>query len=87
MGTVFEGIQEPEIRESFSKCNVYSKPACQECFARFYCSGGCAANSYNFHGDMGQVYETGCVLERKRMECAIMLKAAALESFDEWRKS
>ncbi len=86
-GTVFEGIQEPEIRESFSKCNVYSKPACQECFARFYCSGGCAANSYNFHGDMGQVYETGCVLERKRMECAIMLKAAALESFDEWRKS
>lgn len=87
MGTVFEGIQEPEIRESFSKCNVYSKPACQECFARFYCSGGCAANSYNFHGDMGQVYETGCVLERKRVECAIMLKAAALESFDEWRKS
>lgn len=87
MGTVFEGIQKPEIRESFSKCNVYSKPACQECFARFYCSGGCAANSYNFHGDMGQVYETGCVLERKRMECAIMLKAAALESFDEWRKS
>lgn len=87
MGTVFEGIQKPEIRESFSKCNVYSKPACQECFARFYCSGGCAANSYNFHGDMGQVYETGCVLERKRVECAIMLKAAALESFDEWRKS
>lgn len=87
MGTVFEGIQKPEIRESFSKCNVYSKPACQECFARFYCSGGCAANSYNFHGDMGQVYETGCVLERKRVECAIMLKAAAMESFDEWRKS
>ena len=87
MGTVFEGIQKPEIRESFSKCNVYSKPACQECFARFYCSGGCVANSYNFHGDMEQVYETGCVLERKRVECAIMLKAAALESFDEWRKS
>lgn len=87
MGTVFEGIQKPEIRESFSKCNVYSKPACQECFARFYCSGGCAANSYNFHGDMEQVYETGCVLERKRVECAIMLKAAAMESFDEWRKS
>ena len=74
MGTVFEGIQKPEIRESFSKCNVYSKPACQECFARFYCSGGCAANSYNFHGAMGQVYETGCV-------------QIPLESFDEWRKS
>ena len=82
MGTVFEGIQKPEIKESFSKCNVYSKPACQECFARFYCSGGCAANSYNFHGDMGQVYEIGCVLERKRVECAVMLKASAsLQSF------
>lgn len=82
MGTVFEGIRRPEIRELFSGCNVYSKPACRECFARFYCSGGCAANSYNFHGDIKQVYETGCVLERKRVECAIMLKAAAaLQSF------
>ncbi len=76
MGTVFEGVDRTEIREQFRGCNVYSRPACRECFARFYCSGGCAANSYNFHGDMGQVYEVGCVLERKRVECAIMLKAA-----------
>lgn len=78
MGTVFDGIDTPEIRERFSRCNVYSKPACRECFARFYCSGGCAANSYNFHGDINQVYEIGCALERKRVECAIMLKAAEM---------
>lgn len=76
MGTVFEGIKRPDVRELFLACNVYTKPACRKCFARFYCSGGCAANSYNFHKDMEQVYEIGCVLERKRVECAIMIKAA-----------
>ena len=76
MGTVFDGIKRPDVRELFLACNVYTKPACRKCFARFYCSGGCAANSYNFHKDMEQVYEIGCVLERKRVECAIMIKAA-----------
>ena len=76
MGTVFDGIQKPEISQRFAACNVYTKPACRECFARFYCSGGCAANSYHFHKDMEQVYEIGCALERKRIECAILLKAA-----------
>ena len=76
MGTVFDGIQKPEISEQFSACNVYTKPACRECFARFYCSGGCAANSYHFHRDMEQVYEIGCALQRKRIECAIWIQAA-----------
>ena len=53
-----------------------AKEKCQNCFAKFYCSGGCAANSYNFHGSINDVYELGCELQRKRVECAIMLKAA-----------
>ena len=76
MGTVYDGILRQDVQKMFSACNVYTKPACRECFARFYCSGGCAANSYNFHKDMEQVYELGCALERKRIECAIMIKAA-----------
>ncbi len=76
MGTVFDGIQKPWIRDRFSANNVYTKPACRECFARFFCSGGCAANSHNFYGDMGRAYEIGCAMEKKRVECAIMLKAA-----------
>ena len=52
------------------------KEKCQKCFARFYCSGGCAANSYNFHGSINDAYDIGCELQRKRVECAIMIKAA-----------
>lgn len=79
MGDVFQGVQAPEIREEFSHCNVYTKKKCQDCFARFYCSGGCAANSYNFHGTIQDAYDIGCELQRKRVECAIMLKAALAE--------
>lgn len=79
MGDVFHGVQVPEIREEFSHCNVYTKKKCQDCFARFYCSGGCAANSYNFHGTIQDAYDIGCELQRKRVECAIMLKAALAE--------
>jgi uncharacterized protein len=79
MGNVFEGIKKPEIREEFKACNVYSKEKCRNCFAKFYCSGGCAANSFNFHGDINDAYDIGCKLQRKRVECAIMLKAAAEE--------
>ena len=76
IGSVFEGIKKPEIVEDFKLCNVYAKDKCRDCFARFYCSGGCAANSYQFHGNITDVYETGCKLEQKRVECAIMIKAA-----------
>ena len=76
MGNVEEGITNPHIRDEFKTCNVYAKEKCKSCFAKFYCSGGCAANSYNFHGKINDVYDLGCELQRKRIECAIMIKAA-----------
>lgn len=77
MGNVFEGIKELDLREEFKHCNVYSKEKCRNCFSKFYCSGGCAANAYKFHGDINDAYDIGCELQRKRVECALMLKAAA----------
>nr|WP_330393422.1 thioether cross-link-forming SCIFF peptide maturase [Anaeromicropila populeti] len=79
MGNVFEGVQKTEIRDEFKLCNVYAKEKCRECFAKFYCSGGCAANSYNFHGTITDAYDIGCELQKKRIECAIMIKAAESE--------
>lgn len=79
MGNVFDGITRPDIRDKFKKSNVYSRPECQKCFARYYCSGGCAANAYNFNGDINATYKHGCELQRKRIECAIMIKAALAE--------
>ena len=76
MGNVDEGISRTDIREQFKACNVYSKEKCRNCFAKFYCSGGCAANSYHFHGNINDAYDLGCTLQRKRVECAIMIKAA-----------
>ena len=76
LGNVFEGVKHPEICQEFKSCNVYSKEKCRKCFARFYCSGGCAANSYNFHGSIHDAYDIGCALQKKRVECAIMIKAA-----------
>lgn len=79
MGNVFEGIKRNDIRDMFKESNVYSRPECQKCFARYYCSGGCAANAYNFNGDINTTYKHGCELQRKRIECAIMIKAALAE--------
>ena len=79
MGNVDEGITKPEIAEEFRGCSVYSKEKCRNCFAKFYCSGGCMANAYNFHGTIHDAYEIGCEMERKRVECAIMIKAALAE--------
>ena len=76
MGNVWDGVKRTDLCKEFKNCNVYAKEKCQNCFAKFYCSGGCAANSYNFHGSINDVYELGCELQRKRVECAIMLKAA-----------
>lgn len=80
MGNVKEGITNTDIRDQFKSCNVYAKEECRTCFAKFYCSGGCAANAYNFHGDILHVYDIGCALQKKRVECAIMIKAA--EAFE-----
>lgn len=79
MGNVYEGVKKSEIREEFRICNVYAKEKCKNCFAKFYCSGGCAANSYKFHGNINDCYDIGCELQKKRVECAIMLKAATAE--------
>lgn len=79
LGNVEEGITNTEIRDKFKLCNVYAKDKCKDCFARFYCSGGCAANSYKFHHSITDAYDVGCELERKRVECAIMIKAALAE--------
>lgn len=76
MGNVDTGIVRTDIRDEFKRCNVYAKKKCRECFARFYCSGGCAANAYNFCGSIADVYDIGCEMQKKRMECAIMIKAA-----------
>ncbi len=76
LGNVDTGIVRDDICQEFKGCNVYAKDECQNCFSRFYCSGGCAANSYNFTGKINDVYEIGCMLQRKRVECAIMIKAA-----------
>ena len=76
MGNVDDGIVKLEIADEFRSCNVYTKEKCKNCFAKFYCSGGCMANSYNFHGTIHDAYDIGCEMQRKRVECAIMIKAA-----------
>ncbi|HIW47848.1 MAG TPA: thioether cross-link-forming SCIFF peptide maturase [Firmicutes bacterium] len=78
MGDVFTGIENWQLREKFSACNVYAKESCRNCWARFYCSGGCAANAYQLEGDILKPYEVGCEMQRKRIECAIMIQAKAM---------
>ncbi len=79
LGNIYEGVTHPEILEQFQHCNVYSHKECKDCFAKLYCSGGCAANAYHTTGSVNGVYEFGCELHRKRIECAIMLKVAEAE--------
>lgn len=74
LGNVDTGITNTKVQDEFKLCNVYAKETCKDCFARFYCSGGCAANAFNFTGDINGAYEIGCDLQKKRIECAIMLK-------------
>ncbi len=76
LGNVEEGLVKKDIVEDFRGCSVYSKESCKSCFARFYCSGGCMANSYKFHNTINDTYEVSCEMERKRVECAIMIQAA-----------
>jgi len=76
LGSVFEGVTNTEIQDEFMSCNVYTRPECADCWAKLYCSGGCAANAYHATGSVKGVYSYGCDLFRKRMECAIMLEAA-----------
>lgn len=76
LGDVWNGVINHALRESFRACNVYSRPECANCWAKLYCSGGCAANAYHATGSIRGIYEPGCVLFRKRIECAIMMRVA-----------
>ena len=76
LGDVWQGVTNTALREEFRACNVYARPECADCWAKLYCSGGCAANAYHATGSIRGVYEAGCELFRKRMECAIMLQVA-----------
>ncbi len=76
LGNVWDGVINTALREEFRACNAYARPDCADCWAKLYCSGGCAANAYHATGSIRGVYEPGCELFRKRIECAIMMKAA-----------
>lgn len=74
VGTVFVGIDRPDLCDEFRQAHVLTKPECRRCWARFYCSGGCHANAEAFHGSIHQPYELGCELQKKRLECAIAVQ-------------
>ncbi len=76
LGDIWKGVDNTEIQDEFASCNVYAREECRNCWARLYCSGGCAANAYHATGSVKGVYEHGCELFKKRMECAIMVAIA-----------
>ncbi len=76
LGDIWNGVTNDALREEFRGCNAYTRPDCRDCWAKLYCSGGCAANAYHATGKIQGVYEPGCELFKKRIECAIMMKAA-----------
>ena len=76
LGNIWDGATNLELQDEFRRCNAYSREECKTCWAKLYCSGGCAANSYHAAGSINGVYKYGCQLFKKRMECAIMLQAA-----------
>ena len=73
LGNIYSGVTNTAVLEEFASCNVYARPDCSDCWAKLYCSGGCAANAYHATGSVRGIYEYGCKLFRKRMECAIMV--------------
>lgn len=79
LGNIFDKNMDMELSNKFRKAHIYNKPMCKECWARFYCSGGCQANNFNFNGDMHIPYEIGCKMQKKRVECAIALKSKIME--------
>ena len=76
LGNIYDGISNTEVQNEFKLCNAYARKECEDCWAKLYCSGGCAANSYHATGKITGIYEYGCELFKKRIECAIMLQIA-----------
>ena len=76
LGDIWNGVTNTKTQNEFAACNVYTRPECVDCWARLYCSGGCAANAYHATGSVNGIYKYGCELFKKRMECAIMLEIA-----------
>ena len=76
LGDIWNGVTNEALRNEFRSCNAYARPECDDCWAKLYCSGGCAANAFHATGSIRGVYEPGCELFKKRIECAIMIKAA-----------
>ena len=79
LGNIYDGITNTEIQDGFRSCNAYAREECKDCWARLYCSGGCAANSYHATGSITGVYKYGCELFKKRIECAVMMQVAESE--------
>lgn len=73
MGNVREGLTRPDLRDNFAACNLHAKPECRACWAKYFCAGGCPANAYHARGSIHGIYEDGCTLFKKRLECAIWL--------------
>ncbi|MBP3623890.1 MAG: thioether cross-link-forming SCIFF peptide maturase [Oscillospiraceae bacterium] len=82
LGNIWDGVTNTALREDFRACNAYARKECDDCWARLYCSGGCAANAYHATGSIRGVYEAGCELFKKRIECAIMMKVAESQGED-----
>lgn len=79
MGNVLDGTFDLDKKETFAMANVYTKPECKSCWAKFYCSGGCNANNFQYEGDIHKAHKISCDLEKKRLECAVMIQAALAE--------
>ena len=79
LGNIWDGVTNEKVRDEFKLCNAYARPECQDCWAKLYCSGGCAANAYHASGSIRGIHEQGCRLFRKRIECAVMMQVARSE--------
>ena len=79
LGNIYDGVTNEALRDEFRTCNAYARPECKDCWAKLYCSGGCAANAFHASGSIRGVYKPGCELFMKRIECAIMMRVAESE--------
>ncbi|MGG7178775.1 thioether cross-link-forming SCIFF peptide maturase [Clostridium paraputrificum] len=79
LGSIYDDTYDAKMGKEFKQAHIYNKPKCKDCWAKFYCSGGCQANNVNFNGDMKIPYEVGCKMQKKRIECAIALKAEEMQ--------